>query len=172
MKITRKKTICFLTLVALLTVCSIGQAQTSIIKSDTATMNTCCRLEWHSARSHDNWPVRCHHFIRQRQRIIALGGNTTLAGLLFGTMNGPVTVGNGNTLTLGNSGIDMSAANQNVTLNNKLKLASGIQKLESSVSGQTLTIGKAHSHTRVPAWILPASRARRWHTRQCHRVAF
>ncbi len=49
---------------------------------------------------------------------LTLGGaDLALGGLLFdGTMQGPAAIASGNTLTLGASGIDMSAANQNVTL--------------------------------------------------------
>jgi autotransporter-associated beta strand protein len=51
--------------------------------------------------------------------LLTLGGaNLTLGGLQFdNTMAGPATILSGNTLTLGTSGINMSGANQNVTVN-------------------------------------------------------
>jgi len=62
---------------------------------------------------------------------LTLGGaNLTLAGLLFdNTMQGPATIASGNVLTLGGSGINMSAANQSVTIN--CSLSNSAQTVES-----------------------------------------
>jgi len=77
---------------------------------------------------------------------MTLGGNLTLGGLQFdGTMQGPLTIASGNTLTLDTSlfssaaGINMSTANQNVTFNNALTLKG--KQAWNVVSGKTLTIG-------------------------------
>ncbi len=56
---------------------------------------------------------------------LPLGGNVSLLGLLFDNyLNDPITIANTGdfTLTLGSSGIDMSAANQNVTINSVIGL--------------------------------------------------
>lgn len=77
---------------------------------------------------------------------LLLGGNTTLAGLLFiNDLNGQVNIGGGNTLTLDSSGlagwpgIDMSVANQNVMIDCSLILKGG--QAWNVVAGRTLTIG-------------------------------
>ena len=72
---------------------------------------------------------------------LTLGGaDLTLGGVLFdGTMQGPAIVATGNNLILGASGIDLSAANQNVTLNCAVTLG-GAQSWN-VVSPQTLTVG-------------------------------
>ena len=72
------------------------------------------------------------------------GTNITLGGLQFdGTMNGPATILSGGTLTLGSSGINMSAANQNVT--NNCALAAGASQNWNINSGLTLALGQAYS---------------------------
>src|SRR5262245_32022834 len=50
----------------------------------------------------------------------ALGGSTNWAGIRIANPGGLVTVTPGNTLTLGASGIDMSAASQDLTLSNNV----------------------------------------------------
>ena len=70
-----------------------------------------------------------------------LGGATSLLGLLFDNNTaGPLTVGTtgGFTLTLGASGIDMSAANNNVTLNNPVALS--VSQTWNVASGRTLAV--------------------------------
>lgn len=71
---------------------------------------------------------------------MTLGASITLGGLqLDGTMNGPLTISSANTLTLGTSGINMTAANQNATLNCTFTPA-GSQTWNVQ-SGRTLTFG-------------------------------
>jgi autotransporter-associated beta strand protein len=72
---------------------------------------------------------------------LTLGGaDLPLGGLLFdGTLQGPATVAAGNNLILGASGIDMSAANQSVTLSCIMSLASA--QYWNVVSPQKLTVG-------------------------------
>ncbi|HTL73733.1 MAG TPA: autotransporter-associated beta strand repeat-containing protein [bacterium] len=71
---------------------------------------------------------------------MTLGGNLTLGGLqLDGTMNGPLTIASGATLTLGTaSGINMSAANNDCTLNCGLTV--NLAQTWNVTSGRTLTI--------------------------------
>lgn len=72
---------------------------------------------------------------------MTLGGNLTLGGLqLDGTMNGPLTIASGSTLTLGTSGINMSAANNNCTINCAVAVGTSAQSWN-VVSGRTLTLG-------------------------------
>lgn len=68
-----------------------------------------------------------------------LGGNLSLQGITIGTTGGAVTIQNGNTLTLGVSGIDMSAATQDLTISSNLSLASGAQAWNVA-SGRTLAL--------------------------------
>ena len=72
---------------------------------------------------------------------LTLGGaDLTIGGLLFdNTMQGPAIVAAGNGLILGASGIDMSAAIQNVTLGCIVSLSSA--QNWNVVSPQTLTVG-------------------------------
>jgi autotransporter-associated beta strand protein len=73
---------------------------------------------------------------------LTLGGNVALSGLVFnGNLNGPVSVAAGDTLALGNAGIDMSLANQNVTFNHAIALASS--QVWNVGGGRTLTMNGA-----------------------------
>lgn len=53
----------------------------------------------------------------------SLGANLSWLGILIASPNGPVTINAGNTLSLGNDGIDLSAATHDLTLNCALELA-------------------------------------------------
>ncbi|MEX1049346.1 MAG: autotransporter-associated beta strand repeat-containing protein [Akkermansiaceae bacterium] len=68
-----------------------------------------------------------------------LGGNLSLQGITIGSTGGAVTIQNGNTLTLGSSGINMSGANQNLTISSNLTLAQGAQTWNVP-TGQALTL--------------------------------
>lgn len=71
---------------------------------------------------------------------LSLGSDVALGGLVFANnMNDAATIASGNTLTLGTSGIDMSAANEDVTINSDVAL-SGNQGIEIA-EGRTLTFG-------------------------------
>jgi hypothetical protein len=73
---------------------------------------------------------------------MTLGASMSLLGLqLDATMAGPLTISAANTLTLGTSGINMSAANQNATLGCALTLG-GAQNWN-VVSPQILTVNGA-----------------------------
>jgi autotransporter-associated beta strand protein len=146
MKTMLPKTFNRLTLLAIsLSVCSIGQAQTTIIKQDTTTMDTAA--DWGGTVPSSTTIGQFDTTISSgNEGALTLGANISLAGLLFEPVNGPVTVGSGNTLTLGTNGINMSAANNNVTLNCGLTLASGLQQWPVT-GGTTLTIGGAFTHT-------------------------
>lgn len=56
---------------------------------------------------------------------VLLGGNLSFGGLALTNPGGAVTIGAGNTLTLGTSGIDMSAATQDLTISSGLTLSGG-----------------------------------------------
>lgn len=71
---------------------------------------------------------------------MTLGGPLTLGGLqLNGTMNGPLTITDAATLTLNGSGINMSAANQDLTLNCGLLV--NANQSWSITGGRALNIG-------------------------------
>jgi autotransporter-associated beta strand protein len=61
-----------------------------------------------------------------------------LHGISIGSTGGAVTIGPGNTLTLGSNGIDMGAATQNLTISSGLALATGHQ-IWDIATGRTLT---------------------------------
>ena len=56
-----------------------------------------------------------------------LGGNISVQGITIGTTGGAVAIGGSDTLTLGSSGIDMSGADQDLTISSNLALARGGQ---------------------------------------------
>ena len=70
-----------------------------------------------------------------------LGADASWAGIRIASPVGLVTISAGNTLTLGALGIDMSAASQNLTLNNAVTL--GAAQSWNIQSGRTLTVGGA-----------------------------
>jgi fibronectin-binding autotransporter adhesin len=74
-----------------------------------------------------------------------LGGDLSWAGIRVADPGGAVSIGAGNTLTLGTAGIDMSLASQNLTLANALALGAA-QTWNVSV-GQSLTVSGSMSGT-------------------------
>jgi fibronectin-binding autotransporter adhesin len=72
---------------------------------------------------------------------MSLGANIGFGGLkLDANMNGPLIIASGSTLTLSNSGIDMSVANQNATINCAISCGA-IAQTWTVVAGKTLTLG-------------------------------
>jgi fibronectin-binding autotransporter adhesin len=69
----------------------------------------------------------------------ALGGDLSWAGIRIADPGGLVTVSSGNTLTLGTSGINLSAATQNLTFNAAVTL--GGNQTWNVGAGRTLTVG-------------------------------
>lgn len=70
---------------------------------------------------------------------VALGANTSWAGILVTNPEGTVNITSGNTLTLGASGIDMSGASANLTVSSSLTLGPGDQTWNVA-NGQTLAL--------------------------------
>lgn len=70
---------------------------------------------------------------------VLLGANLGWKGISLTNPGGAVTIGAGNTLTLGTSGIDMSAATQDLTISSGLTIGSGRQ-VWNVASGRTLTL--------------------------------
>jgi autotransporter-associated beta strand protein len=58
---------------------------------------------------------------------VALGADTSWGGILIANPGGAVTIGAGNTLTVGTNGINMSGATQNLTISSGLTLGGGLQ---------------------------------------------
>lgn len=69
-----------------------------------------------------------------------LGANLSLAGLRLVDPGGAVSISAGNVLTLGKSGIDMSAATQNLTIGSGLTLLGNTSQNWNVASGRTLSI--------------------------------
>ncbi len=120
---------------------SLPAASAGIIKSDTTTMNAAA--DWSGTAPTISTVGEFSNVISTgNEAALTLGGNVSLMGMLFdNNLNGPVTIANtgGFTLTLGSSGIDMSAANQNVTINSIIALQAG--QSWNVVTGRTLTVG-------------------------------
>ena len=101
---------------------------------------------------------------------LTLGANLSVGGLEFtNSLNGPVTIGPANTLTLGASGLNLSSANQNIALNCGLTVVSNQYWLASSTgtmvlggtisgtSGKTLTLAGTASSTATISNVLNSS---------------
>ena len=69
---------------------------------------------------------------------LLLGGDLSWAGIRLTNPGGPITIGAGNTLTLGASGIDLSIATQDMTLANNVQLAAA--QTWSVAAGRTLSV--------------------------------
>ena len=74
-----------------------------------------------------------------------LGADLSLAGISIVNPGGLVTINPGNTLTIGTSGIDLSTATQDLTLNSGLTLL-GKQSWKAA-AGRTLTVGGTFTRT-------------------------
>lgn len=71
---------------------------------------------------------------------VNLGSNAAWLGITVTNPGGGVTIGAGNTLTLGHAGIDLSTATQNLTISSGLALSAGHQAWNVT-AGRTLTLG-------------------------------
>lgn len=69
---------------------------------------------------------------------VALGANSSWAGILIANPGGAVAITPGNTLALGTNGIDMSRATQNLTISSGLTL--GLAQTWNVTNGTTLTV--------------------------------
>jgi autotransporter-associated beta strand protein len=124
-----------------------GSAQSTIIKANTATMNAATDWVPNTVPANSTIGEFDSTIAAPNAAALALGGNVTLASLVFtNNLNGPVTISGANALTLDsswitNGGIDMSTANQSVTFNAPLTVV-GAQAWKVA-AGQTLTIGGA-----------------------------
>ena len=113
-------------------------AHPQMIKSDTVTMNTAA--DWSGVTPTIDEVGTFNNIISSvNAAALTLGGNVSVSGLIFSNnLNGGVSVASGNTLTLGNDGIDMSLANQSVTFNNAITLATN--QVWDIASGRTLAV--------------------------------
>ena len=75
-----------------------------------------------------------------------LGADLSLAGIKIVSPGGLVTINSGNTLTIGTSGIDLSTATQDLTLNSGLNLRGGKQSWQVA-AGRTLNVAGAFTST-------------------------
>jgi autotransporter-associated beta strand protein len=87
---------------------------------------------------------------------VALGADTSWGGIISSNPAGPVTINAGNTLTLGNLGIDMSRASQNLTISSGLTLGWGTQRWNVT-NGLTLTVNGTFSRTASATLVSGAS---------------
>ena len=76
-----------------------------------------------------------------------LGADLSWAGIKIASPGGLVTINSGNTLTIGTSGIDLSAATQDLTLNSGLTLRNNGQQSWTAAAGRTLNVAGTFTHT-------------------------
>jgi fibronectin-binding autotransporter adhesin len=133
-------------------------AQTVITKADTTTMNLAA--DWGGTAPATNEIGSFDATISAaHEAALTLGGNIQLDALQFlGTLNGPVTIGGANTLTLGASagttGFDLSTANAAVTINCPLLFLGGDNTIfPLPNSGITLTLNGVLSGTSGASFI-------------------
>ena len=103
--------------VGVMTVFAVQSARAaSITKSDTTTMNNAS--DWGgTAPSATTLGTFDNTIAAANIANLTLGGDVSLQGVQFNNnLNGPVTIKSGNILSLYGAGIDMSAANANVTI--------------------------------------------------------
>lgn len=71
---------------------------------------------------------------------VLLGGDLSWAGIKLVNPGGLVTIGAGNTLSLGASGIDLASATTNLVVSSSLQLLPGTRQLWTIASGRRLTL--------------------------------
>jgi autotransporter-associated beta strand protein len=158
------KILCSLTLAALTHMIALSGHGATLIKANTAAMNTAA--DWGgTAPGPEHIGGFNSTLSAANAASLVLGADLSFGGWLFyGGMLGPVIVGAGNTLTLGASGIDMSGAHQPVTLSNDVALAasqtwalgrnltvhgviSGAEGTALTQSGSTLTLTASNTYS-------------------------
>jgi autotransporter-associated beta strand protein len=78
---------------------------------------------------------------------VLLGADLAFGGLRIANPAGAVTIGAGNTLTLGSSGIDMAAASQDLTIGGGVTTAADAAQAWNVATGRTLTLNGAFTRT-------------------------
>ena len=137
----------FLTGGLLLMMVALNGHAANVLKLNTSTMNGGA-TDWSAAPATTDVGEFANTPSSATLAAMTLGGSLTLGGLQFDSnLAGPVTIASGNTLTLGTSGISLSAANNDVTINCALTLGTSPQTW-TVASGRTLTIGVSPS---IPA---------------------
>ena len=131
---------------------SVHAQQTTIYKTSTTTMNN-ATTDWSTTSGGVGNTAagagKIGVFDASSATAPSLGGSITLDQLVFGSTAGATTIGftSGSTLTLGaasgSSGIDMSAAGNNVTFTNSVTF--GNTNSVSIASGKTLVVGVCNS---------------------------
>ena len=134
--------------------CAAAQVRAAVdTKADTTTMNLATDWTNGVVPGPNDIGLFDGNLSAAKAAALTLGANLSVGGLVFtNSLNGPVTIGAGNTLTLGASGLDLSSANQNIALNCVLNVVSNESWLASSTgslvlggtisgtSGKTLTL--------------------------------
>lgn len=77
----------------------------------------------------------------------SLGADLSWAGIKIVGPGAAVTINSGNTLTIGTSGIDLSTATQDLTLNSGLTLLNSGQQSWAAAAGRTLNVAGTFTHT-------------------------
>jgi len=138
---TRGHTVRNLILLALTGLVAVTAQAADGTKTDTATMNQAA--DWsNGALGTGDTGTFDDTISTANAANLTLGGDLSISALVFNNnLNGPVTIGAGNTLTLNSTGtgLDLSAANQNVTLN--CAVTPSASQTWNVGGGRTLTLG-------------------------------
>jgi len=137
-------------------VATVGHAAT-YTKADTATMNLAADWKTNGVAGlpgTNDTGLFDTTLSAGKAATLALGGNVSVGGLVFtNSLNGPVIIGSGSTLTLNTNGLDASSANQIVAVNCAVTVGTNQSWLVGSngaltvggtisgASGRTLTLG-------------------------------
>jgi hypothetical protein len=116
-----------------------AQAQTITNNDSGATLNL--GTEWYGGTAPGAANVAVWNNLDQVNTTEPLGANLSWAGIQILDPGTPITISAGNTLTLGASGIDLSAATNGLTLACPLVL--GANQTWNVTNGQTLTVSGA-----------------------------
>lgn len=140
-----------LSLCSLLLAASIVAAQAQTITNTDAGLDLANANEWLGS-SGNGAPTSANIAVwnstDQNNLTEPLGGNLSWAGIQILNPGGPITISaDGNALTLGASGIDLSQATQGLTLDNLVAL--GANQTWMVTNGQTLTAAGVVSGSRV-----------------------
>jgi fibronectin-binding autotransporter adhesin len=120
-------------------------ARTTVISKDNNTTNLNVAGSWVGGSVPGSLDVAQWNATVTAANTVLLGGDLSWLGIAVVNPGGAVTINAGNTLTLGSSGIDLSTAAQNLTLNNAVALGAG--QTWNVNAGRTLAVSGTVSGT-------------------------
>ena len=135
------KTIKITWLFAVLWCFGLGSAHAASITNADAAVNLNLGGSWVGGTPAGSGDIAVWNNIVLANTAKTLGADLSWAGIQILDPGAAISINNGNTLTIGASGIDMSAASQDFTLNNSNIL--GANQIWNVTSGRTLSVANA-----------------------------